>query len=77
MEAAALGDHVVRGVVVAHLVKMVVAAFSEWEATGDPTPVLATVRLLGSPIAERRIGRRVNEAIRLVRDGKPPERLTD
>jgi hypothetical protein len=77
LDAACLADGAVRGIVVAHLVKTSLAAFAETTVTGDPTPLLAAVRLFASPVMERRVGRRVREAIRLVRDGKPPERLTD
>ncbi len=72
-----LADLVVRPIVVVHLMKTTLAAFTAHAVTGSPTAVLALGRWLASPVRERRVGRRVHEAIRLVRDGKPPERLSE
>lgn len=72
-----LGDVGVRGIVVAHLLKSTLAAFEEYEALGSPTPVRAVVRWMATGAVERRIARRAHEAVRLVRDGKPPEKLAD
>lgn len=70
-------DKLVRPIVVAHGLKTCLAAFAELEALGgDPTPVLAFTRFAASPIRERAISRTVHEAIRFLRDGYPPKRLT-
>lgn len=70
-------DVAVRPIVVGHVLKSTVAAFRCAEATGSALPVLAVVRWLASPVRERQLGRRVEEAIRLVTEGKPPVRLAD
>jgi hypothetical protein len=69
-------DGAVRAIVVAHLMKMTVAAFEEHAATGSALPVLALSRLLASRVQERRVAQLSFEALRLLREGKPPERLT-
>ena len=72
-----MADVGVRGIVVAHFIKTTIVAFEELAAFGSPTPVRAVVRWFGLGGAERRIGRRAHEAVRLVRDGKPPVRIAD
>lgn len=72
-----LQDVAVRPIVVGHLVKTTVAAFREHARTASPAPVLAVVRLFASPVQERRVGRRVYEAVRLHFEGKPPTVLAD
>lgn len=74
--AACMADGAVRPIVVAHLMKTTVAAFAEHRATGSARPVLALCRLLASPVKERRVAQRSFEALRLLREGKPPVRLT-
>lgn len=75
--ARCLADRVVRPIVVGHLMKTTIAAFREHARTGSAAPPLAVVRLMASPVRERRIQRRVHEAIRLHVDGKPPVVLGD
>lgn len=76
LEDLVLRDPVVRPIVVAHAIKLTIAAFDEHRATGDVRPVLALVRFLASPIAERRVYRLATEAIAFVTDGKVPRTLT-
>jgi hypothetical protein len=66
----------VRAIVVTHLLKNSQAAFAEYRFLNDPRPVLGLVRVFASGLCERRVGRQVQEAIRLVHDGKPPKKLT-
>lgn len=80
LEDLSLGDHGTRPIFVAHFLKTSVAAFEEWDAlAGDPDRdllPLAAVRFLATPIAERRVASLTEDAIRFVRDGRPPRRLT-
>ena len=80
IEDLALDAPGTRPIVIAHVIKTTVVAFDETAAlAGVPMsthPALALVRLLASPINERRLPRLVHEAIRFVGDGKPPRRLT-
>jgi hypothetical protein len=72
-----LSDKLVRPIVVAHGLKTCLAAFAETAALDDdPLPVLAFTRFASSPIRERSVSRSVHEAIRFLRDGRPPKRLT-
>jgi hypothetical protein len=66
----------VRAIVVTHLLKNSQAAFTEYRLLKDPRHVLGLVRVFASGLCERRVGRQVQEAIRLIRDGKPPKKLT-
>ena len=68
-------DSAVTAIVMAHLVKNLLAAFDEAASTRQVLPVLAVVRLLASPVAERRMTRRTHEARRFVVDGKVPRNL--
>ncbi|MCB9680443.1 MAG: Rieske (2Fe-2S) protein [Alphaproteobacteria bacterium] len=75
--AWAMGDHAVRPIVVAHLLKTAVAAAA---ATDSDRPLLAVVRWFACPVQERRVNRLVHEARQLVVDGRPPaqvSRVTD
>jgi hypothetical protein len=79
LEDLALGDTLTRPLVVAHAIKTCVAACDEHAAMQGALrqrPVLAAVRLLASPIRERRVARAAHEAIRFVVDGKVPRTLT-
>ena len=66
----------VRPIVNAHLLKNTVVAFEDASRLESPTPVLALVRLLASPVSERFEARRVHEALALVLHGKTPRTLT-
>jgi len=70
-----LADVVTRPIVAGHLIKNTVAAFEEWEAMQLPLPILAIVRLLASPVQERRLGRVTHEAIGFVTQGQVPKTL--
>jgi hypothetical protein len=71
----AVHDAVTRPIVVAHVIKNTIVAFEEHEATGSPTPVLALIALLSSPLSERRIHRMTREAIAFVTEGKVPRSI--
>ena len=75
-----LADPLVRPIVVAHGIKTTWAAFEERAALGDhpdrDVPVLAAVRLLASPIVERRIHELVQRSIAWVARGEMPRKLT-
>jgi len=68
-------DPLTRPIVVAHAIKNTVVGFDEHRAYSDPAPVLALVRLLSSPIQERRVHRVTREAIGFVTEGKVPRVL--
>jgi nitrite reductase/ring-hydroxylating ferredoxin subunit len=76
LEDLAIQDPVVRPIVVAHAIKNTMVAFDEHRVSGDPHPILALVRLLASPISERRVHRVAREAIAFVTEGKVPRVLT-
>jgi hypothetical protein len=76
LEDLVVRDPVVRSIVVAHAIKLTIAAFDEHSASGDIRPVLALVRFLASPITERGVHRLATEAIAFVTDGKVPRTLT-
>ncbi len=61
-------------IVVAHLVKTVRAALEETQATDSALPLLAAARLIRGERRERFVARNVNESIRFVRTGRPPQR---
>ena len=69
-----------RPIVVTHAIKTTWAAFEERAALADhvdrDVPVLAAVRLLASPVVERRIHELVKRSIDWVVDGKVPRKLT-
>ena len=72
-------DPAVRAIVVAHVIKMTVAAFEEHTALeSEPRPLAlpALIRFLASPIVERRIAQRTHEAINFVGRGQKPRTIT-
>jgi nitrite reductase/ring-hydroxylating ferredoxin subunit len=80
LEDIILADPLTRPIVVAHAIKTLLATFDEHAAIEDRAlaklPVLAAVRLLASPIRERRVARFAHEAVRFVVHGKVPKTLT-
>ncbi|MCA9320082.1 MAG: hypothetical protein KDB53_05080, partial [Planctomycetes bacterium] len=80
LEAFCLNDPVVRPIVLAHVIKLVVAAFEEWEHLADQEeagiPLLGLVRFLASPIQERRVHSAVHASIGWVVEGLVPRKLT-
>lgn len=74
LEAASLEDTAGSFIVMAHLVKMAVAARHEAAATGSPLPLAATARFMAAPRAERFVTMGAREAIEFVRTGQPPTR---
>jgi nitrite reductase/ring-hydroxylating ferredoxin subunit len=74
LEAASLEDTAGSFIVMAHLVKMAVAAREESEATGSALPLAATARFVAAPRSERFVTVSAREAIDFVRTGKPPVR---
>jgi hypothetical protein len=80
LEELCLADPLVRPIAVAHALKTTVAAFEEHAAL-DRSPdrrigVLATVRLLASPLVERRVHEQAARSLRWVVDGAIPRKLT-
>ena len=75
-----LRDIVVRPIVVAHVIKTCFAALEETAALeGHPDregPLSAVVRMLTSPLAERRVEQLVTTSIRWVDGGHVPRKLT-
>ena len=76
LETLAMRDHATRAIYVAHLLKTLRAGADEREATQDDRPLLGAVRFLASPLRERSVERLVRNAVALVREGKPPNKLT-
>ncbi|MCP4807038.1 MAG: Rieske (2Fe-2S) protein [Proteobacteria bacterium] len=77
LRALPLQDAAVRPIFTAHLIKTAWAATEEAEAAdGDPRPLLATVRFFAAPKDERRLARRVHEALGFVVEGAIPTTLT-
>lgn len=76
MRAYVLEGRAVRPIFYAHHVKTLVAAAEEAQALGDLAPLRAVARFLASPLQERLSRRFAHQAVRLVRDGKPPRGLT-
>ncbi|KAA3604980.1 MAG: Rieske (2Fe-2S) protein [Planctomycetota bacterium] len=75
-----LSDSAVRPIVQAHLIKTTVVAFEEFRALSSHAmaklPVLALIRLLASPVQERRLQETVGNSIRWVAEGIMPKKLT-
>jgi len=75
-----LADPLVRPIVVTHAIKTTWAAFEEYDALAGHVdrnvPVLGAVRLLASPIVERRVHELVKRSIDWVVNGKVPRKLT-
>ncbi len=80
MEDLCLADPVVRPIVVAHVLKTTVAAWEEFDAldghVDQATSLLATVRLLASPIVERRVHELAGRSLQWVVNGVMPKKLT-
>jgi len=74
LEAASLEDTAGSFIVMAHLVKMAVAARDEAEATGSLLPLAAAARFLAAPRSERFVTVGAREAIDFIRTGTPPTR---
>ena len=74
------GDHGVRPIFVAHMLKTLIAAKDESRALRDHPdrnrPLLAYPRFLASPIREHGLASAVEDALRFVVAGKTPNRLT-
>ena len=72
-----LEDAATRPIFTAHLIKNAFAAEEEHAALdGDPRPLLALVRFFAAPKPERRLRRRVHEAVEFVVHGNIPKTLT-
>lgn len=72
-----LRDAATRPIITAHLIKTVWAAAEEDAAAdGDVRPLLATVRFFAAPKDERRLARRVHEAVAFITEGRIPRTLT-
>ena len=80
LEELCLSDPLVRPIVVAHAIKVTVAAFDELRALRSSPdrawPLLAAVRFLASPVVERRVRETVGRSIRWVAEGTMPRKLT-
>ncbi len=76
LESLAMQDHATRAIYVAHHLKTLRAGHEERAATGDDRPLLGAIRFLASPLRERAVERLVKNAVALVREGKPPRKLT-
>ena len=74
LEAASLEDTAGSFIVMAHVVKLAVAAREEAEATGSLLPLAAAARFTAAPRAERFVTVGAREAIDFVRTGQPPIR---
>lgn len=75
LRAWVLEDRAQRPIFFAHHVKTLVAAAEELPRVGE-APLRATERFLRAPLQERPVRRFAHEAVRLVRDGKPPRLLS-
>ncbi len=71
---AALSDQSGGFIVVAHQIKLSLAAKIESIETGSPLPLLAAARYLASPRGERFVARNVAASLDFVSTGKPPQR---
>lgn len=71
---ASLADQSGAFIVVAHQIKLSLAAKIEAQATGSHLPLLAAARYLASPRNERFVRRNVDESLDFIRTGKPPTR---
>lgn len=74
--AWSVDDPGVRGIVVAHAIKTLVAALLEARRTGSALPLLGAVRFAASPLRERRVARAAHDAAQLVFHGRIPRDLT-
>jgi len=80
LEDLAIADGPVRPIVVAHVIKTTFCAIDEYTRLDGhidrATPLLAVVRMLASPIRERRVRNVVDNSIAWVGDGRMPQKLT-
>jgi len=80
LEDLCLADPVVRPIVVAHVLKTTVAAWEEFEAldghVDQNISLLAAIRLLASPVVERRVHELAGRSLDWVVDGVMPKKLT-
>lgn len=76
LERLIWSDHATRAIFLIHHLKTLRAGAAERIATGDDRPLLAAVRFLASPLRERSVERAVIDAVTLVREGRPPRKLT-
>jgi len=74
LEAASLEDTAGSFIVMAHVVKLAVAARVEASATGSLLPLAAAARFTAAPRAERFVTTGARAAIDFVRTGRPPTR---
>lgn len=72
LRARVLSGRAHRAIFFAHDVKTLVAAHAESVRLDHPLPMAAVAHYLGHPLQERLTRRFASEAVRLVRDGKPP-----
>ncbi len=72
LRAVVLGGRARRAIFFAHDVKTLVAARAEGERLRSALPMQAVAHYLAHPLQERLTRRFASEAVRLVRDGKPP-----
>jgi len=75
MHRWALSDALTAPIVVAHAIKNVVAAWDEYDATGDPAHVLGVLRFAACAPRQRWVARRTAEAIEFVSEGRIPRTL--
>lgn len=80
LEDIALADGPVRPIVVAHVLKTSFCAIAEYaNLEGHPdriTPLLGVVRLIASPIRERRVRNLAYHSIAWIGEGRMPQKLT-
>lgn len=80
LEDVCLEDPLVRPIAVAHALKTTWAALEERAVLADhprrDVPVLAAVRMLASPLVERRVAELVRSSIAWVAEGRMPRKLT-
>ena len=70
-----IGDAFAQPIVSAHAVKNLVVGHAEWRITGDPRPMQAVLRLLGSPLQQRWTHRAALEGVAFVTEGRIPRLL--
>ena len=73
LERVSLEDLAGSTIVMAHVVKLAVAARQEAVATGSNLPLAAAARFAAAPRKERFVARGANEAIEFIRTGRPPK----
>jgi hypothetical protein len=75
LRARVLAGRAHRAIFFAHDVKTLVVADAEGRRMGNPLPMQAVSHYLRHPLQERPTRRSASEAVRLVRDGKPPAQV--